>query len=217
MTNANNQYSVDLARFFIERFAKDGRVVAELDYLQSANDFRSQLAEVRRHSPDVVFVPGYPRDSAFIIRQARSLGIDSIFLGGDGWDDLMYDYAGSEIVGSYFAEHWHVDMPDPRSADFVRRYASRHRRFRTGLVALTYDAVCLLSDAVQRAGTPDPTAIRDALAATRNFSGIAGRVVFDENGDPRKPVVILRFDAKAAAFHRVMNMEPTAPEGDAFP
>lgn len=210
MINANNQYSVDLARFFMEGFRPEGRIVAEVDYLQSTNDFRPHLGEILRVSPDVVFVPGYPRDSAYIIRQARSMGLESLFLGGDGWDDIMYEYAGDAVRGSYFTEHWHVDLPDPRSRDFVARYAAEHKHYRTGLVALTYDTVHLLADAVRRAGSTMPGAIRDALADTRNFMGVTGSVTFNAEGDPRKPVVILRFDDEAAAFDRVMVMEEPA-------
>lgn len=210
MTNADNQYSVDLARFFIQRFQRDGRIVAETDYLQSANDFRPHLSEIQRAAPDVVCVPGYPRDAAFIIRQARSMGIESVFLGGDGWDDLMYAYAGDAIAGSYSASHWHVDLPDPRSRAFVARYAARHARYRSGLVALSYDTVHLLADAVRRAGSAAPEAIRNALADTREFNGVTGPITFDDNGDPEKPVVMIRFGPDAAVFDRVMDMGQAA-------
>jgi len=205
MTNADNQYSVDLARFFIQRFQRDGRIVAEADYLQSANDFRPHLSEIQRASPDVVCIPGYPRDAAFIIRQARSMGIGSVFLGGDGWDDLMYEYAGDAIEGSYFASHWHVDLPDPRSRAFVARYEVGHARRPGSLAALSYDTVHLLADAVRRAGSAAPAAIRDALAGARNFKGITGTITFDDNGDPEKPVVMIRFGPDAAVFDRIMS------------
>lgn len=210
MTNADNQYSVDLARFFIRRFQQDGRIVAEADYLQSDNDFRSHLSEIQRAAPDVVCIPGYPRDAAFIIHQARSMGIESVFLGGDGWDDLMYEYAGDAIVGSYFAGHWHVDLPDPRSRAFVARYAAGHTLYRSGLVALTYDTVHLLADAVRRAGSAAPAAIRNALADTRAFDGITGPITFDANGDPEKPVVMIRFGPDTAVFDRIMYTGPAA-------
>ncbi len=215
LTNANNQYSVDLARFFIDRFEREERVVAEADYLQSTNDFRPLLTEIQQVSPDVVFIPGYPRDAAFIIRQARTMGIGSIFIGGDGWDDLMYDYAGDAIVGSYFSGHWHPDLPDPASRSFVRRYAPDHALYRSGLVALTYDTVHLLADAVRRAGAASPGAIREALAGTRDFVGITGPVAFDAEGDTRKPVVILRFGPDAALFDRIIEMkEPASGDGN---
>jgi branched-chain amino acid transport system substrate-binding protein len=203
--NANNKYSVDLAEYFVRRFEEEGKVVAKVDYLQETNDFRPLLDPIVPLSPDVVFIPGYTRDAAFIIRQARGMGMKSIFLGGDGWDDMMYEYAAKEIAGSYFSEHWHVDIPDPESRKFVEQYAPTHKLYRTGLVALTYDTVYLLADAMRRAGSTRPLEIRDALATTRGFKGITGMVTFDENGDPRKPVVVLRFDKGHAVFEQIVN------------
>ncbi len=202
LVNANNQYSADLADFFIRRFREDGLVVSKLDYLNETNDFRPILETLILLRPDVVFIPGYARDSAFIIRQARSMGLGSIFLGGDGWVENMYEYAPSEIEGSYFTGHWHVDNPDPRSRDFVVRYASGHKLYRQSLAALTYDSVFLLADAMRRAASTDPAAVRDALAATRDFIGVTGPVAFDSNGDPDKPVGILRFDRGRAGFEK---------------
>ena len=204
MTNADNPYSLDLARFFIQRFQTEGRIVAQADYFRSANDFRSQLSEMKRAAPDVICIPGYIRDSAFIIRQARAMGIESVFLGGDGWDDLMYTYAGDAMAGSYCADHWHADLPDPRSRDFVARYAADHPQYRSGLAALSYDTVHLLADAIRRAGSTAPEAIRNALAETQGFNGVTGTITFDENGDPEKPVVMIRFGPEATAFDRFM-------------
>ncbi len=204
MTHVDNPYSLDLARFFIRRFQQDGRIVAEADYLQSDNDFRPHLSDIQRVSPDVVCIPGYSRDAAFILRQARSMGIGSVFIGGDGWDDLMYAYAGDVLAGSYFADHWHADLPDPRSRDFVARYRAEHAQCPSSLAALSYDTVHLLADAVRRAGSAAPEAIRNALAETRDFKGITGTITFDDNGDPEKPVVMIRFGPDATVFDRFM-------------
>ena len=204
MINVDNRYSMDLARFFTRRFQQDGRIVVEADYLQSDNDFTPHLSDIKRASPDVVCIPGYTRDAAFIIHQARSVGIESVFIGGDGWDDLMYEYAGDALSGSYFADHWHADLPDPRSKAFGARYEAVYARRPGSLAAVSYDTVHLLADAVLRAGSAAPEAIRDALAETRNFEGITGTITFDDNGDPEKPVVMIRFGPEATVFDRFM-------------
>lgn len=207
LTNTDNQYSVDLARFFMERFRSEGTVLGELDYLQDDTDFSDILKTVRRLRPKVVFVPGYPRDSAFILKQARDLGVSAIFLGGDGWDDIMYDFSMTGIDGNYFAEHWHIDMPNPRSLQFVAEYSRNHRFYRTGLIPLTCDAVDLIADAIRRAGAFQPADIRTALAETTDFKGITGDIRFDEFGDPVKPVVILKFEKGTAVLHDIVSPE----------
>ena len=47
-------------------------------------------------------------------------------------------------------------------------------------------------DAIERAGSFDPVAIRDALAATKDFPGAGGSITIDENGDAVKPAVLVK-------------------------
>jgi branched-chain amino acid transport system substrate-binding protein len=59
------------------------------------------------------------------------------------------------------------------------------------LAALWYDGARLLTQAVQRAGSTDPEKVREALAATRDFDGVTGRISIDDNRNASKPGVIL--------------------------
>ena len=65
-------------------------------------------------------------------------------------------------------------------------------------MALGYDTLSLVADAITRAGSTDRRAIRDALAHTDAFLGVTGHISFDENGDPIKAAVIMKIkDGKA--------------------
>ena len=47
-------------------------------------------------------------------------------------------------------------------------------------------------DAIKRANSLDGNAIRDALAATKEFPGVTGNVTFNENRDAVKPIVMIK-------------------------
>ena len=72
--------------------------------------------------------------------------------------------------------------------------------------ANAYDALCLVADAIRRAGSAEPAAIRDALAATEGFSGVTGTISFRGGRDPVKPMVVLRITPDAVEF--VKKVEP---------
>ena len=72
--------------------------------------------------------------------------------------------------------------------------------------ALAYDAVFLFADAARRAGSLEPVKIRDAIALTRNFDGVTGNITFNENGDPIKSAVILKFDKGTSIY--IKTIEP---------
>ena len=43
-----------------------------------------------------------------------------------------------------------------------------------------------MADAIERAGSTDSEAIREAVAATKNFPGVTGKITFTEVGDVMK-------------------------------
>lgn len=195
LTNTNSRYSMGLSTYFFQQFKKKGQLLWEGDYARNATDFTPLLTRVRELNPDIVFVPDHFRESAYIMKQARKMGIASVFLGGDGWGEEMYRYGGDAIHGSYHTVLWAPDATNEKARQFTNRYAEKHGGPIKANAALTYDALLLVADAMERAGSTAPASIRKALAGTRHFQGITGTISFDANGDPtNRPAIILKFE-----------------------
>ncbi len=202
LRNIDETYSIMLAEFFKNGYLKaGGRILYDKGYRGKAVDFRDILLQTRDYSPDVIFVPGYTRDSGLLIKQAKAIGIEAIFLGGDAWDEIV-KYTGDSINGAYQTAPWHPDAPFPNSRYLQQRYAAQYGNpIRNISAPLAYDAVMVLADAIRRAGSTDRRMIRDALAETRGFQGATGTITFDANGDPiNKEVVILTYRDHRAVF-----------------
>lgn len=197
-------YSEGLSRSFIEHFQKlGGQIVWQGDYLQEDTDFSNLLNGVKQHAPDVVFLPGNARDVAFIITQAYKLGITIPFLGGDGWSNRMFDYAKPEILaGHYYSAHWSRDIPTSRSQDFVKRYEAAKGQLRIDGIALAFDAVMLLANAMERANSWKPEKVRHALANTKNFPAITGDIMFNDQRNPIKSAVIFQFEGQTSRYFK---------------
>ena len=196
LTNTSQKFSLGLARLFIEKFKKlGGKILWEGDYLGEAVNFEEQLVKVKELKPDVCFVPGYDADTGFIIKQSRELGIESIFLSGDGLQEL-YKYAGNAAIGTYCISHWHQENPDSQSRQFLQVYEKAYPSIKIDpIAALSYDAVMLLADAIKRADSIEPRDIRAALAETQEFKGVTGEITFDANRNPvNKSAVIQKFE-----------------------
>ncbi len=203
LVNVSRSYSEDLARFFTDSFQDlGGQVLWRGGYILDTADYKSLLQKVQEFDPDVLYVPGDYRDSSFIIKQARDLGLRATILGADAFGLRLYDYIGELADGCYYTTHWHRDSPQPESWDFVRRWEKLHGEIRQTTIALTYDAVMLWAAAVKRAGSFDRKEVRDALAATKDFIGVSGAISFDANGDPVKQVVINKLENGEAKFIR---------------
>ena len=204
----NEEYSLTLAELFVSSFQQyGGKVVLKGSYENDAVDFANLLNEVKRLKPDVVYVPGYARDSGLLIKQAVSMGIKTTFLGGDGWaGPLLYTSGGNAIEGNYYSVHWHPDVRFPQSVHLQEIYKQKHGSEISNMNApLTYDAVILLADSIRRANSLDAAKIRDALAETTGFQGATGSITFDEHGDPlNKPVVVMKLGKDAPMYFKTI-------------
>ncbi|HEY2122290.1 MAG TPA: ABC transporter substrate-binding protein [Chthoniobacterales bacterium] len=196
ITDVKQDYSVGLTEAIRQYFVANGaRILTELSYSSGDTNFRTQLTEVRVAHPDVIFLPGYYTEAALILRQAKQLGIDCPFVGGEGWDSpVLIQIAGKSADGNYYTDHFSANDPSPRVQKFVQEYRAKYGSIPDALAALWYDGARLMAQALRRAGSADPERIRDALAGTRDFEGVTGRISIDENRNAAKPGVILKIE-----------------------
>lgn len=193
--DVKNDYSLGLREFFTARVLElGGTIVADESYGEGDVDFRAQLNKIRAANPDAIWIPGYYQEVGLIARQARELGITVPLLGGDGWDaETLGKIAGEAINGGFFSNHFSADDQSEAVQGFIRRYRARYGgKLPDAMAILGYDSMMLLADAIERAGSTNGRAIRDALATTRDFPGAAGNITIDENRNARKPLVVLR-------------------------
>ena len=190
-----SDYSIGLAREFRRNFEEGGgRVYMELDYKHSQESFRGVAGQIRRPGPDIVFLPGHDESGA-IIREADQAGISTVFLGGDGWvGESFMKRGGRFLKKGFYCTHWDEDADTEISREFVelaRKSPGPRAPQVNASKALAYDAVLLIADALERAGSTEGKALRRALAETRGFKGVTGSISFNEHGDPFKGAVIM--------------------------
>lgn len=205
-------YSVGLIKFFTDAFkAVNGEdsIVAEASYKTGDQDFTSQLNNVKQKNPDVIFCPGNYGECALMIKQARDLGIEAPMLGGDTWESPDFISIGGENINKevYFSSHFTAEKPvNDVSKAFLEKYESKFGKKANAFAALGYDAYMVIIDAIKRANSVEPQAIRDALAKTEGFIGATGTISLDENGDAVKSACINQ--VKDNAFVYLTTVEP---------
>jgi branched-chain amino acid transport system substrate-binding protein len=194
LRDIRNDYSVGLADVFVQNFTQmGGTIAADLSYSEGDTDFSAQLTALAAGRPDAIFIPGYYTEVGLIARQARQLGLTVPLLGGDGWDSpRLTEIGGPALNNSYFSNHYSMDDPAPAIVSFVTEYQSKYGEKPDALAALAFDAANILFDAMNRAGSTEPAAVRDALANTQGFPGVTGTITIDAQRNAVKPAVVLR-------------------------
>ena len=195
LEDSDSDYSKGLSKSFIEHFTKEGRVVLKvLRYSQKDTSYTSQLSEVRKLKPDIVFIPGFHQQVGVMLRESKDLQIQSKILGGDGWDtpELKQIAKGAEN-GSYISNHYAASGDNKKLQNFVKAYKAKFKEEPSSFAALAYDSLYMVRKAVIDSKSNDPEKITASLAAIKNFEGVTGIITMDKNHNPLKPAVVLEF------------------------
>jgi branched-chain amino acid transport system substrate-binding protein len=194
LTDSAAAYSVGLAQFFKEKFLADGgKVVAEQKYSSGDKDFKAQLTAIKAANPDAIFVPGYYTEAGLVVLQARQLGLTIPLIGGDGWEaPELIQIAGKSLEGTYYSTHYSPEDKAPAVQEFVKKFKAKFKgETPDAMAALGYDSALVLADAIKRAGSTEGPKLRDAIATTKDFSGVTGKTTLDAQRNANKAAVII--------------------------
>jgi len=187
----SNDYSKGLAETFKAAFEQGGGKVVNMEsYGKDDVDFSAILTKVGSNSPDVLFLPDYYNKVSLIGRQAKEKGVKATLLGVDGWDSAELDAKAME--GGYFSNHYSAEDQRPEVQEWIKKYQAKFGKAPDALGTLAYDAANLLVEAIVKAGSDDPTKIRDAMANIKDFKAVTGTLSFDKDGNPIKSAVVLQ-------------------------
>ena len=90
---------------------------------------------------------------------------------------------------------WSADRDSERTKEFVKNFTEKYGHEPDNFAACAYDSAYLAAAAVEKAQTVSDTGkVRDALASMENFDGVCGKMTFDESGDPKVDLVLLKVE-----------------------
>jgi branched-chain amino acid transport system substrate-binding protein len=192
LTDKKSAYSEGLTDVFKRKFSEfGGKIVAVEAYAKGDTDFRAQLTNIKKLKAEGLYIPGYYEDVGKIAEQAKELGLKVVMMGGDGWDSAkLFELGGPAVEGSYVSNHYSAEDPQPRVQEFIKKFQARYHIVPDSLSALGYDSARVVIEGIKRAGVEGP-ALRDAIAQTKDFPGVAGTITLDAKRNPVKPAVVL--------------------------
>ena len=188
-----SDYAKGLADAFNDQFTKLGGTIVATDYYSAGDtDFNSVLTKFKGMDFDVLYIPGYYNEAGLIIKQAREMGIDCEIVGPDGFDsETLIDLAGASNLNKvyYTTAYTTVGASDALQA-FIDAYKAEYNEEPGMFAALAYDSTNLLIEAIEKAGSTDPEAVRAAVESIE-FDGVTGNFSFDETHTPIKSVLVV--------------------------
>lgn len=207
LKNNSDDYSTGIAKAFSDKAKELGiEVVAEESYGANDTDFKAQLTSIRKENPDILLLPDYYEKLTLIMPQAREVGIDSTFIGPDGWAGFLQALDKSsyeDVNNSYYNDHFAIDSTEDIVADFVKNYREEYKEDPISPSALGYDSVYLAKQALEEAKTTDHKEVTKALKNI-DFEGVTGSFKFDENNNPIKSSTMIKIEDGKYKFETVV-------------
>jgi len=192
-------YASSLVGVFADNFKQDGGTITTATSVDpNATDMSSVLASVATGTPDIIYFPIFLPAGAFIIDQAKTTpGLENTkLMGADGlYSPDVMNTAGASVEG------FMVSSPIVQGAAydaFVAKYVAKFGEQPINIFhAHAYDAMNIIIAAIKKVAVQETDgtlyiprqALRDAVAATKDFQGLTGVLTCSASGDCANPVI----------------------------
>jgi branched-chain amino acid transport system substrate-binding protein len=172
--------------------------VAVTSYAPSDKDMSAQLLEIKDKGADSLILFGRPSDITLVIKQMSDLGIKLTTIGNTSIvaQTTLNNLSAAEADGSYaIGGMIPQTSTDPKILDWAKRVQEKYKLPADNFTVSYYDTVYLLKSILEKVGCDKP-AIRDALAAVKDWKGMLISYQADAQGDLAHTLGIYRNKGK---------------------
>jgi branched-chain amino acid transport system substrate-binding protein len=201
-------YCVGLANFFSREFKRLGGDIVAVSYLQTGDqDFSAQISAFKAAKPDLIYAPNYFAEDALLAKQLQDLGMKTTVLTGDGAQvPELIQIGGPAVNGMYFTAHFHRQGAiSEMGQKFLKAYEAKFNKQLGAFAALGGDSYFLTAAALEQAGGLNGTKVAQALAATKDFPGVTGKITMGPDHNPIKGVTIIKVENGQFAYQTTIN------------
>lgn len=191
--NENDDYGVTISKGFKEELLRlNGNLVFEDSYLSSNRDFKVPLIRIKESEAQAVFIPGNYKESEIILKQAKEIGLNIIFIGGDG----SYSPELIEIAGDAAENFYCTIMTLEKKSDFYKKFyklfINNYNSEPDIYDAYAYEACSIILYSIELSGTKTDELY--SFITTNEFQSLTGSISFSSNGDINRHFGILKVE-----------------------
>ena len=196
--NAEDDYSVGLKDSF-EKKAKENNMEVTTQGYGKTGDFNSYWDSIIAGKFECVYVPDYYENVYNILKTGYGKGYQGVCYGGDGWDGVIQQVKTGDNVDflekCFYTNHYFGLSENQAVKNFVAKYQEAYEgEVPVSFAALAYDAVYIVKQAIEQAGSVEYEAVVEALT-NGEFDGLvtsSAKFKFN-NGNPEKTATVITF------------------------
>lgn len=164
---------------------KDGgpQIVGEEWIQLTDTDFTSQLTKIKSLNPDAVYlITSPPATISAVLTQAKELGLKAPIITSIGTlNKDIIKLAGAAANGAISADIYLNTSEDPANKEFVEAFKAKYNYMPEKYEQLSYEAIQLLAQAIEKTGKTDPAEVAKTLKAGK-WTSPRGTITFDSKG-----------------------------------
>ena len=194
---ASDDYGQSGAKLLKNAIEKYGlELVANPTYNNGDKDFKPQLITIRDNGAQAIFMWGLYTEAALISNQSQQLGLDVQLFGASGMAaQKLIELGGDAAQGLILTQTFLPDADIPTVKEFVQKYKEKYNEDPIPHGAQAYDTVYIIANAVLKADSSEPEALRDAIRNTQGLELVTENPTFNEQGDDiGKRLLITKID-----------------------
>ncbi|WKN48307.1 ABC transporter substrate-binding protein [Nocardioides sp. Arc9.136] len=180
-------------------------------------DATTQVREAAAGNPDVIVATGYYPDQLLVAQAVKALDpdIDALYGVANGaFDDGSFPNDAGAAGENVLSANYHYGATNDEVADIRKRFEAEFGRPMETASVLSYQAVMVIAQALEEAGSDDPEDVRDAIAEIEvedPLLAFDGPITFDETGQNENATVIV-MQTKKGKVEQVFPDEFTTSE-----
>jgi len=147
---------------------------------------------------DAIFIPDSPRTAGLIIPQLAFYDVKDIYLLGTNlWHSYtLIEMAAQYAQGAIMPDGFFAGSSEPVVQDFVQIFEETYQEKPGFIEAVVYDSAMMIFDVLNQPDLRFKSELKNELLNRAVFSGITGATYFDENGEARKQLYLLRIKGR---------------------
>ncbi|MDD2890805.1 MAG: ABC transporter substrate-binding protein [bacterium] len=200
VADTGNIYSSSLALYVRHKFAKLG---GKTELIPMGNKTEADSL-IEKFTFNTVFLPLYYESVKPIIVKSREKGLNITFVGADGWDaPELFDAIKDDSMPAYFSTHYFMNNNNV-AREFDSLYMEKYNKCPNTFVALGFDAMNIIVDALKSTKSLSSADIHKALLSIKEFQGVTGTFRYNGKADPQKDVFIVKLQSgKTSLFTKI--------------
>ena len=186
-----NDFGKSLAAGFKEAAGQFNlQIVNEYEYSIKDRQFGPIVAKVKADAPEAIYATGYFFTAGPLVSQLRAAGITVPVIGQEGYDSEQFiKIAGKASEGTIITTSLNRDSNSSETRSFISEFEAMAGHKVDMVAASGHTAMKVLVEAMKKAGTTSPSAIRNAIAQT-NLVASTGSISFNDLGEVQKNVQV---------------------------